>query len=193
FSDTGADFVYSGYEFVGHEQGIAGEPFDAYLLTCGNYIATMFPMRKEIFPGFDETLQAGQDWDLWLTLVEKGCKGSFIQGYGFLTEPPSRDSISGREWSGNHFRQTYWKVRDKHGIPKRDIVIGSAMEKLKGLHIAKMIQADFSQFLDFRIHDYKLAFNLGFGENIWFGNAPTSCIKIQYWMPWDITGLEIWG
>lgn len=193
FKDTNADFVYSGYEFVGHTGGVHGEPFDPYLLTCNNYIATMFPMRRELFPCFDETLKAGQDWDVWLSLVEKGARGSYIEGYGFITEPPSADSISGKEWSDDKFRETHWKVRDKHGIPKRDIVIGSSMEKTKGLHIAKLIEADFSQFLDFRVHDYKLAFNLGFGENIWFTNAPTDCMKIQYWMPWDITGLENYG
>lgn len=193
FESTGADFVYSGYEFVDHSGGINGEPFDPYLLTCNNYIATMFPMRREIFPGFDETLTAGQDWDLWLSLVGKGYKGSYIEGYGFITEPPRADSISGQGWNADNFRKNHWKVREKHGIPVRDIVIGSAMEKLKGLHIAKLIGADFSQFLDFRVHDYKLAFNLGFGENIWFRGAQESCVKVQYWLPWDITGLENYG
>jgi len=193
FKSTGADFVYSGYEFAGHQQGVDGEPFDAYLLTCNNFIATMFPMRREIFPGFDETLKAGQDWDLWLSVTRAGARGSFIEGYGFITEPPSADSISGREWNDAKFRETHWRVREKHGIPKRDIIIGSIPEKLKGLHIAKLIGADFSKHLDFRIHDYKLAFNLGFGPDPWFERAPESCVKVQYWMPWDITALENYG
>lgn len=190
FKNTDADFVYSGYEFLGHEGGINGEKFDPYLLTCNNYIATMFPMKRELFPGFDESLLGGQDWDLWLTLVEKGAKGSFIEGYGFITEQPSADSISGKAWNPENFRDTHWKVRDKHNIAKRDIVVGSGMEKGKGVQIAKMMGADFSQFLDFRVHDYKAAFNLGFGENVWFANAPADCEKFQYWMPWDIAMLE---
>jgi glycosyltransferase involved in cell wall biosynthesis len=193
FKSSGADFVYSGYEFVGHNQAVNGEPFDPYLLTCNNYIATMFPMKREIFPGFDESLKGGQDWDLWLSVVEKGYKGSYLQGYGFYTEAPTKDSITGTAWNAENFRDTHWKVREKHGIPRRDIIIGSAMEKLKGLHIARLLNADFSQFLDFRVNDYKLAFNLGFGENIWFQGAPKDCVKIQYWMPWDITGLENYG
>ncbi len=64
FDESKADFVYSGYEFIGNIGAINGEPFDPYLLTCNNYIATMFPMRRDVFPGFDETLKAGQDWDL---------------------------------------------------------------------------------------------------------------------------------
>lgn len=190
FKDTNADFVYSGYEFTGHIGGVAGEKFDPYLLTCQNYIATMFPMKRSIFPGFDESLEGAQDWDLWLTLSEKGYKGSYIEGFGFITEPPTADSISGKAWNEENFRTTHWKVRNKHGIPKRDIVIGSMKEKTKAIDLAKMVGADFSQFMDFRIHDYKAAFNLGFGENVWFENAPSSCKKLQYWLPWDITLLE---
>lgn len=190
FDATGADFVYSGYEFEGHQGGINGEPFDPYLLTCGNYIATMFPMKREIFPGFDESLKAAQDWDLWLTLVENGRVGSFIEGYGFITEQPTRDSISGQGWNDENYRKTLSAVQQKHGIPKRDIVIGSEMHKTKGLHVAKLIGADFSQFLDFRHNDYKLAITLGFGNNVHFQNAPKSCVRAMYWMPWDIDGLE---
>jgi len=193
FETTGADFVYSGYEFKDHSNGIAGVPFDPYLLTCNNYIATNFPMKREIFPGFDETLVGAQDWDMWLTIVERGGKGSFIEGYGYITEPPNPESITGKAWNPENFRKTHWTVREKHGIPHREIVIGSAMERMKGLHIAKMLNADFSQFLDFRVDDYKLAFNLGFGENIWFNGANKGCVRVQYWMPWDITGLENYG
>jgi glycosyltransferase involved in cell wall biosynthesis len=195
FKDTGADFVYSGYEFVGHTDGINGQPFDPYLLTCNNYIATMFPMRREIFPGFDETLKAGQDWDLWLSLTEKGFKGSFIQGYGFSTEAPTTDSISGKGWSDENFRTTHSTVRKKHNIETRDIVIGAwkPEEQVKALHIAKLIGGDCHQAIDFRVHDYRMAMNLGFGPNIFFGGAPNDCVKIQYWMPYDITMLENQG
>jgi len=190
FETTDADFVYSGYEFASGQGGVAGQMFDPYLLTCGNYIATMFPMKREIFPGFDESLQGAQDWDLWLTVVEKGGKGSYIEGYGFITELPDKESISGQAWNDINFRATLRRVQEKHGIPVRDIVIGSSMHKLKGQHIARLMDADFNQFFDFRHNDYKLAFNLGFGENIRFANAPTDCVKVQYWMPWDIEALE---
>lgn len=193
FKDSDADFVYSGYEFLGHSGGITSEKFNPYLLSCNNFIATMFPMKHSIFPGFDETLEGGQDWDLWLTVTENGAKGSYIEGFGFITEPPSDSSISGRAWNPENFRKTHWRIREKHGIPVREVVIGSAMEKQKGIHIAEMIGADFSQFLDFRVHDYKVAFNLGFGENIWFQGASKDCKRVQYWMPWDITGLESYG
>jgi hypothetical protein len=189
-SDDSVDFVYTGYEFANGQGAVEGQLFDPYLLTCGNYIATMFPMKREIFPGFDESLQGAQDWDLWLSIVEKGHKGSYIEGYGFITEAPTKDSISGVAWSDQNYRTTLRTVQDKHGIPVRDIMVGSAMHKIKGLHIAKLMNADFNQFFDFRHNDYKLAFNLGFGENIRFANAPSDCVKVQYWMPWDIEALE---
>jgi glycosyltransferase involved in cell wall biosynthesis len=183
-------FVYSGYEFADNRGGIAGEPFDPYLLTCGNYIATMFPMRREVFPGFDENLSAAQDWDLWLTIVQKGGKGHWIEGYGFVTEAPDKDSISGKGWSEENYSSTVRTIKEKHKIPQREIVVGSAMHKIKGLHIAKLLGADFVQFPSWRPHQYKLVLNLGFGEDIRFRNAPHDCVKLQYWMPWDIDGLE---
>jgi hypothetical protein len=60
----------------------------------------------------------------------------------------------------------------------------------QGLHIAKLLGADFVQFPSWRPHQYKCVLNLGFGEDIRFRNAPDDCVKLQYWMPWDIDGLE---
>lgn len=184
------DFVYSGYEFTGGEGGVSGEMFDAYLLQCGNFIATMFPMRRSVFPGFDESLKAAQDWDLWLTVVERGGKGHWLEGYSFITERPDENSISGKGWSDASFEETIRIVKEKHGIPNRDIVVGSSMHKVKGLHLAKLLNADFVQFPSWRPHKYKCVLNLGFGEDIRFRNAPPDCVKLQYWMPWDIDGLE---
>jgi len=105
-------------------------------------------------------LQGAQDWDLWLTVTENGHKGAYIEGFGFITDPPNKDSISGQAWNDINYKATLQTVQKKHGIPLRDMVVGTAMHKLKGLHIAKLLEADFSQFLDFRHNDYKLAFNL---------------------------------
>lgn len=184
------DFVYAGYEFANEQGAVNGEPFDAYLLECGNYIATMFPMRRHVFPGFDESLKAAQDWDLWLTIVKKGSKGFWLEGYSFITEKPDSESISGKGWNNENFAETIRIVKEKHGIPERDIVVGSAMHKFKGLHIAKLLNADFMQFPSWRPHKYKCVLNLGFGEDIRFRNAPHDCVKLQYWMPWDIDGIE---
>lgn len=195
FNDSGADFVYSGYEFSGHRGAVAAYPFDPYMLTCGNYISTMFPMRREIFPGFDESLKAAQDWDLWLTLVEKGYRGSYIAGEGFITEPSNSDSISGKGWSDENYLTTFRAVADKHGIPARDIVIaseGDPADIAKASHVARLINADFHHQFDFRRSNYRLALMLGISyvNTMTLEQAPSDCVKCIYWRTKDIEGFE---
>lgn len=186
FERTGADFVYSGYKFI-HEQGaFDSEQFDPYSLQCGNYIASMFPIRRDKCPVWDESLKAAQDWDFWLTAVENGCKGSFIQGYGFETEPPSKGSISYGGWSAENREETIRIVREKHGIFQRDIGIAASVYSMKALHIAKMLNADIIKGSGVSVKNYKLIFSLGYGEQTRFHGASSDCIKIQFWMPWDI-------
>ena len=53
-------------------------PFDAERLKTHNYIQTGSLIRRERFPGFDESLKRFQDWDLWLTMLEKGDRGVWV-------------------------------------------------------------------------------------------------------------------
>jgi glycosyltransferase involved in cell wall biosynthesis len=53
-------------------------PFDAERLRKMPYIHTTSLIRREHFPGFDETLKRFQDWDLWLTMLEQNHVGYFI-------------------------------------------------------------------------------------------------------------------
>ena len=53
-------------------------PFDAERLKRFNYIPTGSLIRRERFPGFDESLKRFQDWDLWLTMLERGDIGVWI-------------------------------------------------------------------------------------------------------------------
>jgi glycosyltransferase involved in cell wall biosynthesis len=195
FKDSGADFVYSGYEFQDKAGIVASHPWDPWMLTCGNYIATMFPMRREIFPGFDESLEGAQDWDLWLTLAEKGYKGSYIAGEGFITEQPTRDSVSGKAWSDENYRKTFNLVKAKHGIPTRDIVICSEEDSIKGSHIARLIDADFHVQLDVRRADYRLAFCLGisFQNLLALERLSSRAVKVLYWRAKDIEAFEEYG
>lgn len=71
--DPGAAFAYS--SFVWHGKTFAARPFDAEELRRNNFISTMSLLRREAFPGFDESLPRFQDWDLWLTVVENGGRG----------------------------------------------------------------------------------------------------------------------
>jgi len=52
--------------------------FDAERLRRMPYITTTSLIRREYFPGFDEKIKRFQDWDLWLTMLEKGYTGVWI-------------------------------------------------------------------------------------------------------------------
>ena len=52
--------------------------FDGNALRKMNYITTTSLIRREHFPGFDESLKKFQDWDLWLTMLEQGHIGVWV-------------------------------------------------------------------------------------------------------------------
>jgi len=55
-----------------------GRPFSAEALRSQNSIHTTALIRREDFPGFDESLKRFQDWDLWLTMSEQRKVGVFV-------------------------------------------------------------------------------------------------------------------
>lgn len=64
-------------------------PFDAERLKKMPYIHTMALIRREKFPeaGWDESIKKLQDWDLWLTMLENGHQGYFINEVLFKVSP----------------------------------------------------------------------------------------------------------
>ena len=74
--NPGASYAYSDYR-LGYKK-MPGVPFDGEKLKKLNYISTMSLVRRQDFPGFDESLRRFQDWDLWLTLLEQGKAGIYI-------------------------------------------------------------------------------------------------------------------
>ena len=160
--NPGIDFVYSGYKFLGENGGIASEAFDPWALKCGNYISTMFPMRREAFPGFDESLKSLQDWDLWLTIAAKGGKGLFIPGYAFSTAYPTPDSISGKGCTNEVWQERVKAVKAKHKLPDRKVCVSSLGHREEGIRLAKLIDADYKDVPNYKPNNYETIIQVGF-------------------------------
>ncbi|HLD28144.1 MAG TPA: glycosyltransferase family A protein [Patescibacteria group bacterium] len=69
-------YVYSSFRFGWKKFRLW--PFDDKRLKKMPYIPTMALIRRETFVGFDENLKKFQDWDLWLTMLELGYRGIWI-------------------------------------------------------------------------------------------------------------------
>lgn len=122
-----ASFVYSSFKF-GWKTFKCG-PFDAEKLKKNNYITTTSLIRREHFPGFDEALKKFQDWDLWLTMLEQGHQGYWLDEVLFVVQP-RRGGMSA--WLPSFVyrfpwlpipalkRYNYWKniIQDKHHLVK---------------------------------------------------------------------------
>lgn len=80
-----ASFAYSNF-FWGMKR-FKARAWDVDALRKQNYIHTSSLLRRSDFPGFDETLTKFQDWDLWLTMAEKGRKGVWIDRELYRIEP----------------------------------------------------------------------------------------------------------
>ncbi len=91
-ANPGASYAYGGFRF-----GIArfrGERFDPERLKRVNFIHTSALIRREDFPGFDESLKRFQDWDLWLTMLKNGKRGIGVGKILFSAKPRSRFGMS---------------------------------------------------------------------------------------------------
>jgi len=82
-----ASYVYSSF-FWGRKL-FKLFPFDENKLKQMPYIHTMSLIRREHFPknGWDESIKKLQDWDLWLTMLEAGRKGYWIDKILFTVQP----------------------------------------------------------------------------------------------------------
>lgn len=95
-----------------HQRSSVGMPFSAENLRHDNYISTMSLIRREAFPGWDESIQRLQDWDLWLTIAGKNLIG--VQCGAVLFRTKERDGIT------HNGPMSYGEARSivarKHGI-----------------------------------------------------------------------------
>lgn len=71
-----AAFAYGDFNFG--KIAMKGKEFSVDELKKRNYISTMSLVRRSAFPSFDETLKRFQDWDLWLSIAERGGVGVYV-------------------------------------------------------------------------------------------------------------------
>lgn len=87
-----ASYAYSQFRF-GWKKIRCGA-FVPEKLKKANYIDTTSLIRREAVYPFDENLKRFQDWDLWLTLLEKNRTGIFIPEVLFKKEVAGRKGYS---------------------------------------------------------------------------------------------------
>lgn len=115
-------YVYASFKF-GWKKFRLWE-FDAERLRQMPCIHTTSLMRREHFPGFDESLKRLQDWDVWLTMLEQGHAGQWIPGALFTVK--SGGSMS--SWAPSFltklpfgsknkaYQEAVWHVKKKHHL-----------------------------------------------------------------------------
>ncbi len=188
-------FVYSGYKFLNEGGAINSEPFDPWTLRVRNYISTMNPIRRELVVPWKEDLKSLQDWDFWLTVVENGAKGKFLQGYSFSTLLPEAGSISGENCAEDVWLDRVDAVKKIHNLPERETCISSLDYKHDGVALAKLIDADYQDYPQFKPHRYKNIIQIGFSLKPDMAQTHAEMFKRDtknyiFWMPNDIN--TIW-
>lgn len=105
-----ASYAYSSFRFGWKKFRLW--PFDAGKLRRMPYIHTSALIRREHFPGFDESLRRLQDWDLWLTMLEEGHAGVWVDEVLFTATVKRKGPLS---WGGI----SEWMPSFMHRIPWR--------------------------------------------------------------------------
>ncbi len=80
-----ASYAYSSFKFGSKTFKLW--PFSAQKLRQMPYIHTASLIRRKHFPGFDKKLTRFQDWDLYLTMLDRGYQGAYINKILFTIKP----------------------------------------------------------------------------------------------------------
>ncbi len=103
-------YTYSRFKFGWKTMRSA--PFNPEELKKTNYIDTTSLLRREAFPGFDESLKRFQDWDMWLTLLAQNKTGIFIPEVLFTKLIGERDEIKISSWLPSFMYKMPWKNKN---------------------------------------------------------------------------------
>lgn len=113
-ANPGTSIAYCHYERVGSRvDRLSAKPWDLKALRDMNYISMVSMVRTKDLPRppLDGTLKRYEDWDLWLTMAEKGKTGVLIDQVLFQAHYKEGD-LSGSGESGGW----YQTVKKKHGL-----------------------------------------------------------------------------
>lgn len=155
-------FVYGSYEYnTSVSQWYPSKPFDKDLLEVANYIDCGFPLWRKYFVNWDVNCKSLQDWDFWLRVVkEHKVKGYYLKDISFIAEPPRPKGLS--DDSSSHWVDRVKYVKEKNGIPIRELCVTSLGAANHGIEIAKMLKADFRDDTIHKPHEYKGVYMIGF-------------------------------
>lgn len=109
-----ASIAYGHFERVGSRvDRLGAKSWDVTALRDMNYISMVSLVRTKDLPRppLDETLRRYEDWDLWLTMAEKGKVGVLVDQVLFRAHYQEGD-LSGTGESGSW----YQIVKKKHGL-----------------------------------------------------------------------------
>jgi len=105
-ADPTSSYAYSGFRFGW--KPFRSFPFDAERLRRMNYIHTTALIRRRDFPGFDPSIKRFQDWDVWLTMLEQGKRGVFVDAELFRIED-ARGRVGISQWRPSWMYKIPWK------------------------------------------------------------------------------------
>jgi glycosyltransferase involved in cell wall biosynthesis len=154
-------FVYGAYEYNAKQRDVYdSKDFDIYQLEVANYIDCGFPLWRKYVVEWDSEVKSLQDWDFWLRVVKSGVKGHYLgREISYIAEYPRPKGLS-MDSSSNWVERVNF-VKEKNGIPIRDICVCSLGAPNHAVQIAKMIGADFRDDTLHKPHEYKSLYLIG--------------------------------
>ena len=119
-NNPSASYAYSGFKFGWKTMKPVG--FDAERLKTVNFIDTTSLIRRADFPGWDENVKRFQDWDLWLTMLEKNKTGVCVPEILYTKIVGGRAGISA--WLPKIFYKLPWlsKRAREYGAAKNVVL-----------------------------------------------------------------------
>lgn len=178
-------FTYGGYKFISEKAEFGkpdgegfdymGDVFNPYALETANYIDGTYPLRWELFDkmaewntkhygeetgAWDPHIKSLQDWDYWLVAVKQlGAKGYYLPMLFFETDYPHKGGLS--DDSSHNWLARTETIKEKHGIPIRDICVVAFGATFHARNIAKILDADYSPGPNYKPNRYKMLYFVG--------------------------------